>query len=96
MPMSEDLRTCPHCGSQLKKMRVPPETAWGTEFVLVCFNDACSYYEGGWKWMKEAYNQRVSYRYMFNPTTNASSMIPVWSADATRDLIVEDSAGDEG
>ena len=28
---------------------------------------------------------------MINPTTGASSMIPVWSDSATREMIVEDN-----
>ena len=94
--MPEIHRSCPHCGSRLKRWRVPPGTAWDEEFFLVCFNDACSYYQNGWQWMKETYHQRVSYRYMLNPTTNAVSMIPVWSDSATREMIMDDTPGDDG
>ncbi len=87
--------TCPHCGSRLKKWRVPGEATWSEEFFRVCFNDKCSYYKNGWKWMKEQYNQEGSYRFMINPTTGASSMIPVWSDEATREMIVEEDEGDD-
>ena len=80
---------CPHCGSRLKKWRVPPESTWIEEFFLVCFNDDCPYYENGWEWMKKQYNHRASYRYMLNPVTGGSSLIPVWSESATREMIVE-------
>jgi len=36
-----------------------------------------------------------SYRFMINPTTGASSMIPVWSDEATREMIVEEDEGDD-
>ena len=89
--MSETPRTCPHCGSRLKKWLVPAEATWSEEFFFVCFNDDCAYYQDGWTWMKEQYNQVASYRYMINPTTGASSQIPVWSDSATREMIVDDS-----
>jgi hypothetical protein len=40
--------------------------------------------------MQQQYGQTASYRYMINPTTGASSLIPVWSDSATRELIAED------
>ena len=82
--------TCPHCDSRLKKWLVPVEASWTEEFFFVCFEDECSYYKEGWDWMKEKYGQHGSYRYMLNPTTGASSMIPVWSDSATREMIVEE------
>ena len=88
--------TCPHCGSVLKKWLVPDGASWNEEFFFVCFNDDCSYYQQGWEWMKEQYNQVASYRYTLNPVTGASSMIPVWSDTATREMIVEnDEEGDQ-
>jgi len=91
--MAEISRTCPHCGSRLKKWLVPEEATWNDEFFFVCFNDDCSYYKEGWTWMKQEYNQHASYRYTFNPTNGASMQIPVWSDIATREMIVEDEEG---
>ena len=82
-------RTCRHCGSRLKKWLVPVDASWSEEFFLVCFNDDCPYYKGGWEWMMEQYSQHASYRHMINPTTGASSPLPVWSDSATREMIVE-------
>jgi hypothetical protein len=93
--MSDEQATCPHCGSSLKKWRVPEDASWEEDFFLVCFNDECPYYQRGWEWMKEQYSQEASYRYTLNPATGASSMIPVWSDDATRQQIVEDVAEDD-
>ncbi len=92
--MSKASRTCPHCGDGLKKWLVPDGATWTEEFLFVCFNDDCPYYREGWKWMEEQYSQHASYRYMVYPTTGTSSMIPVWSDSATREMIVEDDEGD--
>jgi hypothetical protein len=94
-PMADIPRTCPHCESGLKKWRVPEDATWDEEFFFVCFNDECSYYKEGWAWMKEQYNQHTSNRYAVNPTTGASFPLPVWSASATREMIVDDGEGDE-
>lgn len=91
--MTDIARTCPHCGARLKKWLVPEEASWTEELFLVCFNDECAYYKRGWEWMKEQYNQHVSFRFMINPNTGASSMIPVWSDSAMREMIVEDDEG---
>ena len=85
---------CPHCGEELNAFELPENAGWEGEFQLACFNDECSYYQGGWKWMEEQYGQRASYRFMINPTTGAASMIPVWSDAATREMIVEDDGGE--
>ena len=92
--MADFSRTCPHCGSRLKKWTVPVEASWSEDHFFVCFNDDCSYYKQGWEWMKEQYNQQGSYRFMINPTTGSASLIPVWSDTATREMIVEDHDGE--
>jgi hypothetical protein len=91
--MADTPPTCPHCGSRLKKWRVPDRSNWSEEYFFVCFNDQCPYYQRGWQWMKEQYNQQASYRFMIHPSTGAASMIPVWSASATREMIVGDAEG---
>ena len=93
--MTEIPRTCPHCGLGLKNWRVPEEASWEEEFFLVCFNNDCSYYREGWVWMKEQYNQHVSYRYMINPATGAKSMLPVWSDSAMTEMIIKEHQGDQ-
>lgn len=92
-PEPEVSGACPHCGARLLRWRVPEEAAWGQDFFLVCFNDECAYYVNGWRWMLEQYNQRVSYRYALNPGSGADAMVPVWSATALRDLIIDDEPG---
>jgi hypothetical protein len=93
--MADISRTCPHCESRLRRWRVPEDASWSEEFFFVCFNDDCSYYKEGWVWMKEKYNHHSSYRCASNPTTGASFPLPVWSASATREMIVDDREGDE-
>ena len=93
--MAKIPKNCPHCGSRFKKWRVPDGASWEEDFFFVCFNDNCSYYKNGWIWMKEQFNQEASYRYMINPSSGASSPLPVWSDIATREMIVEDEEGSE-
>lgn len=85
--------TCPHCGSRLKKWRVPEGTSWGEEFFLVCFDDECPYYKEGWEWMMSQYHQKASFRYAVNPATDACLPLPVWSDSATREMIIENDGG---
>jgi Ogr/Delta-like zinc finger len=92
--MADISRTCPHCGSHLEKWRVPEDATWSEEFFFVCFNDDCSYYQQGWEWMKQQYNQRASYRHAVNPTSGGSLPLPVWSDSATREMIVDDAEGE--
>jgi hypothetical protein len=87
--------TCPHCGSRLRKWRVPEEANWDEPFLFVCFNDECSYHREGWTWMREQFKQDVSFRYMIRPTTGATSMLPVWSSSAMRELIVDEPDGEQ-
>jgi hypothetical protein len=93
--MAEIPRACPHCQARLKKWRVPEDASWSEDFFFVCFNDECPYYQQGWEWMLEHYNQRVSYRHAVNPMTGTPFPLPVWSASATREMIVDDSEGDD-
>ena len=87
------LHICPHCGTRLNKWLVPDGASWSEEYFLVCFNDNCSYFKEGWEWMKEQYNQTASYRFMLNPRHGGASPLPVWSAQAMRELILEDDEG---
>jgi hypothetical protein len=91
--MTDTPRTCPHCESNLLKWRVPDEATWDEEFFFVCFNDECPYYQRGWEWMKAQYGQRASHRYALNPGTGNMIPLPVWSDDATREMIVKDDEG---
>jgi len=93
--MANVAKTCPHCGGRLVRWQVPEGASWPEEYFLACFNDECSYYVEGWAWMKEQFAQTASYRYALNPRTDTSLMIPVWSATATREMIVENDEGDE-
>jgi len=84
--------TCVHCGSRLLKWLVPEGSSWSSDHLWVCFNDDCSYYRDGWAWMREQYSQNVSYRYAQDTVSGAATMVPVWSASATRDRIIPNNA----
>ncbi len=80
---------CPHCGERLLKWETPPDSSWGIVIKLVCFNDECSYYKRGWKWMEEKFQQKASYRYCINPESGKEQPLPVWSPSALKDRLVD-------
>ncbi len=73
--------TCKHCGAELTKVLMPPDTDWGVEYLMVCMNNDCGYYTRGWKRMKEVYNKKASYRYQLNTFTGYEGPIPVTSPE---------------
>ncbi|MEW6200492.1 MAG: ogr/Delta-like zinc finger family protein [bacterium] len=83
---------CPHCNSKMNRWETPPGSSWGGEFHYVCFNDDCSYYVRGWKWMMDKYQVRASYRHRYDPATGKSSPIPVWSETALKNNIIKDGS----
>ncbi len=85
-----DKTVCPHCGQKMKKWKVPPDSTWTNEYHWICFNDDCPYYQKGWKWMEEKYEQRASYRHSYNPETGQMGPIPVWSPNALKSGILEE------
>jgi Ogr/Delta-like zinc finger len=90
-----DKTICPHCGVKLSKWESPPLTSWGPIIQLVCFNDDCPYFVGGWKWMREKYEVNTSYRHRYNPENGESGPLPVWSVNAMKESIVQDEPEDK-
>lgn len=88
--MNAEVKKCPHCGGDLTKWEPPDDSSWGDQYQLVCFNDECSYYVRGWKWMAENYAQKASYRYRYSPHTGEDGPLPVWSPTAHKDRIIDD------
>ena len=88
--MAEDKTICPYCGQKMKKWMPPDESTWGGELQYVCFNDECPYYQKGWQWMLEQFQQKASYRYRYNADTGASGPLAVWSPNAMKNFIVDD------
>jgi hypothetical protein len=87
--MHEPSEKCPHCGLKMSKWAAPADSKWGTDVQLICFNDDCPYYIRGWEWMKTKFNQNVSYRHRYNPSTGENGPLPVWSSSALREGIIE-------
>ena len=80
---------CPHCNDRLQAFRVPDASTWNTAVHWACFNDDCSYYREGWRWMEERYAAKASYRYRVTDAAGACpSPLAVWSETAVRDLII--------
>ena len=93
--MTEDKTICPHCGKKMSLWQPPIEANWGEHAQYVCFNDDCPYYIKGWEWMKGQYDQKVSYRHRYDPVADLSGPLPVWSASALRNRIIDDSESDD-
>lgn len=81
---------CPRCNAPLQKWEVPntPFTEWDTEFLYLCFNDACPYVLGGWSEMSRQGNRSTSYRLAWHPEARSLYPIPVPSLKALRESIV--------
>ncbi len=88
--LDNDKLLCPHCGVKMRKWQPPDGSSWGDYPQYVCFNDECTYYVEGWKWMLSQYDQRASYRHRYDPNTGESGPLPVWSQHALRDMIIDE------
>lgn len=88
-PNGPDAPTCVHCGQPMLRTEAPPMSNFVSEWFYICFNDECSYFERGWKWMEEKYGSKTSYRYKEDPFTGEKGPIPVWSGDALREFIID-------
>jgi Ogr/Delta-like zinc finger len=87
--MNEIDENCPHCGKKMSMWMPSPESSWGNDMQLVCFNDDCPYYKQGWEWMLSHFNQKVSYRHRYNPRTGEKGPLPVFSPTALRSGIID-------
>ncbi|MBF0425297.1 MAG: hypothetical protein HQL66_05720 [Magnetococcales bacterium] len=88
------MEVCSHCEQPLKKWRSPPFNysdglGFGSDFLLVCFNDDCPIYVNGWNTMFDRYGRIGSMRFWRNPRDNDSGVLPVAHKDAMRGDIEE-------
>jgi hypothetical protein len=70
---------CPHCKTEMEKLDAR-YLDWGLPFLWVCYNDGCAFFTKGWKHMMENYGQLTSYRFMIQPDSGATGVIPAFSA----------------
>lgn len=80
---------CPHCGTEMKKWRVPVASTWPNEYFYICFSDTCPYFIKGWDYMLKQHAIRASYRCRLDPDTGRFVPMPVWSIEALKDDIIE-------
>lgn len=88
---------CPHCGTEMSIWEVPPISfsdglGWGTPYLFICFNDACSLYSQGWDHIKDNYSHSASYRCMNYPGTEQFELIPVFSPMGAKGQIIDEEA----
>ncbi len=86
---------CPHCDEALKKWAVPDNPfcqTWDNDFMYICFNDECPYFVRGWDKMYRDTSQGMSYRFMYNPDRDSCLPMPVPTARALREGIVEEDS----
>ncbi len=81
--------TCPHCGESLKKWRTPPMSNWESPYIWVCFSNECGYFLRSFHWMQSQFKVSAAYRHRLDPLTGETGPLPVWSADALKDQIIE-------
>ncbi|MBF0624294.1 MAG: hypothetical protein HQL82_05750 [Magnetococcales bacterium] len=95
MTPADAKKKCPHCNDTLKTLQVPPSNfsdglGFGSELLLVCFNNECPLYVKGWNTMYDRYGQVGSMRYWLNPLDGDSGAFPVAHKEAMRGDIIED------
>ena len=67
----------------------PQASSWGGAHQFVCFRDDCPYFVRGWAWMSR-FGVTASYRYRLDPATGERGPLPVWSAAALKDNVIDD------
>ena len=89
---ASDKTVCPHCGSRLKKYKMPdnPFNDWDLDYLLVCANDECPYLVNGWKVMRSQGSEGMSYRYMVDPVRGTVLALPIINLNVMKDGIIDD------
>ena len=60
-----------------------------THFFYVCFNDRCPYYIRGWEHVWAAQQIHASFRCRLDPDSGKWVPLPVWSAEALKEDIID-------
>ena len=88
--VDEDKTICPHCGEKMKKWGSGACESWGSDYLYVCFNDDCGYYQRGWDFTFQRIGVKASYRHRYDPTTGQTGPLPVNTPEAGKDQILPD------
>lgn len=90
----DEKHVCPHCRTELTLCHAPAihvgdGLGWGSEYLFICLNDACSLYTKGWEFIERQYGHTGSYRYMELPNSKESYSMMVGGAGAFTGSIVD-------
>lgn len=73
----------------MKKWKVPVCSSWPNDYFHVCFNDDCPYFVQGWTQLQAQQQVNASYRCRLDPDSGKFVPLPVWSASALKEDIIE-------
>ncbi len=90
LEMHDSPPLCKYCQQPMSKMKLPSLANFDSPWMYICFSDDCGYFQRGWEVMKSQSASHSSYRYKTDPFTGETGPFPVWSAEAMRELIIED------
>lgn len=87
--------TCPHCNRPLTRTTAPDPSffdgmGFGSEELMICFNDECPLYVKAWKVMSERYKKHGSQRFYMDPTDGDQGALPIAHKGAMKGDIVEE------
>lgn len=80
---------CKYCGTKLSKVVLPDDSDWNVEYLWICMNDECSYYQKGWDWMWNKFKVFVSYRYFYNSFLDTDGPFPVAKQEDLKNSIIQ-------
>ncbi len=93
--LSQEKPHCPYCKEEMQLWEVPDIAmgdglGWGTPYLYICFNEACSLYNQGWENVRQNWAHKASYRCMCYPGTDQFECIPVFSPEGGKGQVIDD------
>lgn len=75
--MNQRRHTCPHCKEPLVRWEPCAQTGWDHD-LLLCDNNACSYFVEGRRRICCEYEKNFAYRYCYDPKNGQEIPIVAW------------------